>query len=224
MVSTVARIKKAGKKFEVIVSLEDALKFKKGEIPSVNIEGEMIFSDSKKGEKASSSDLKESFGTEDVSEVSQRIVKEGEILTTQEHRDAEQEKKLKQIIDFLVVNSINPQTENPHTPERIKSALEEAHINIKNIPIENQIKEIIEKISPVLPIKLKTKKVKIIIPAEYTGKAYGVINPYKEEENWKDNGSLEVIAEIPAGIIIDFYDKLNSITHGSVLTEEIKNE
>jgi ribosome maturation protein Sdo1 len=30
--------------------------------------------------------------------------------------------------------------------------------------------------------------------------------------------------KIPSGIIIDFYDKLNSITHGSALTEEIKED
>ncbi|RLG11750.1 ribosome assembly factor SBDS [Candidatus Pacearchaeota archaeon] len=224
MVSTLARIKKAGKRFEVIVNLEDALKFKKGEISSINIDGDMIFSDSKKGERASSSDLKEAFGTDNIDEIAQRIVKEGEVLTTQEHRNEEQEKKIKQIVEFLAVNSINPQTGNPNTPERIKNALEEAHINIKNVPVENQIKEILEKISPILPIKLKTKKIKITIPAEYTGKAYGVISAYKEEEDWKDNGSLEVIVEVPAGIVIDFYDKLNSVTHGSALTEEIKNE
>ena len=47
---------------------------------------------------------------------------------------------------------------------------------------------------------------------------------YKEEENWLDNGDLQVIASVPSGIIIDFYDKLNSVTHGAALTEEIKEE
>jgi len=224
MVNTTARIKKAGKRFEIIVDLDDALKLKKGEISSINVEGDTIFSDSKKGERASSSDLKEAFGTEDVSEIAIKIVKEGEVQTTQEHRDAEQEKKFKQIVDFLVTNAVDPQTGNPHTPERIKSALEQSHVNIKNVPVENQIKEIIEKISSILPIKLETKKVKINIPAMHTGKAYGIVNQYKESENWKDDGSLEVVVNVPSGIIIDFYDKLNSVTHGSALTEEISTE
>ena len=151
-----------------------------------------------------------------------KIIKDGEVQTNQEHRDAEQEKKVKQVVDFLATNAIDPQTKNPHTPERIKSALEQAHINVKNIPIENQIKEIIGAISKVIPIKLETKKVKITIPAIYTGKAYSVITQYKEEENWLDNGDLQVTAEVPSGIIMDFYDKLNSVTHGAALTEEIK--
>jgi len=222
--NTTARIKKAGKRFEIIVDLDDAIKLKKGEISSINIEGDRIFSDSKKGQRASPSDLKEAFGTEDINEIAKIIIKEGEVLTTQEYRSEEQEKKFKQIVDFLVSNSINPQTGNPHTPERIKSALEQAHVNIKNIPVENQINDIIESINKIIPIKIETKKVKITIPAIYTGKAYGIVNQYKEEEKWTDDGSLEVTVNIPSGTIIDFYEKLNSVTHGSALTEEIKSE
>lgn len=219
---TTARIKKAGKRFEIIVDLDDAIKLKKGEIASIDIQGDMIFSDSKKGQKASPSDLKEAFGTEDVNEISKIIIKDGEVLTTQGHRDEEQEKKFKQVVNFLVSNSTNPQTGNPHTPERIKSALEQAHVNIKNIPVENQINEIVELVSKIIPIKIETKKVKITIPAIHTGQAYGVVKQYKKEEKWKDDGSLEIVVNVPSGIIIDFYDKLNSITHGSALTEEMK--
>jgi ribosome maturation protein SDO1 len=224
MANTIARIKKAGKRFEIIVDLDDALKFKKGEIDSISVEGDVIFSDSAKGQRASGSDLKEAFGTEDVVEIASKIIKEGEVQTTQEHRDTEQEKKFKQVVDFLVQNASDPQTGNPHTPERIKSALEQAHVNVKNVPVDQQINEIIEQISRIIPIKLETKKVKIRIPAMHTGQAYGVINPYKESENWLDNGDLEVIVNVPAGMIMDFYDKLNSITHGSALTEEIRAE
>ncbi len=222
MTQTLARIKKAGKNFEIVVDLDDALKFKKGEISSIEAEGDKVFTDSKKGNVASNSDLNESFRTTSVQEIVETIVKDGEVQLTQEHRGAEQEQKFKQVVDFLATNAIDPQTKNPHTPERIKSALEQAHVNIKNTPIENQIKEIIGAISKVIPIKLETKKVKITIPAIHTGKAYSVITQYKEEENWLDNGDLQVIVEVPSGIIMDFYDKLNSVTHGAALTEEIK--
>ncbi len=222
MTQTLARIKKAGKNFEIIVDLDDALKFKKGEISSIEAEGDKVFTDSKKGQVPSSDDLSDAFGTTNVQEIVETIVKSGEIQLTQEHRGAEQEQKFKQVVDFLATNAIDPQTKNPHTPERIKNALEQAHVNVKNSPIETQIKEIIEAISKVIPIKLETKKVKITIPAIYTGKAYGVITQYKEEEKWLDNGDLQVVVAVPSGIIIDFYDKLNSVTHGAALTEEIK--
>ncbi len=222
MTNTTARIKKSGKNFEILVNLDDALKFKKGLISNIQAETDFVFKDMKKGERASESDLKEAFSTSDFNEIVEKIVKEGEILTTQEYRDAEQEKRFKQVVDFLSKNAYDPQTGHPHTAERIKNALEQANINIKNIPIENQINEILEKISIIIPIKIETKKVKIKIPAVYTGRAYGVISTYKSSENWMNDGSLEVVVEVPSGMIMDFYDKLNSITHGSVITQEIK--
>ena len=224
MTNTTARIKKSGKNFEVIVNLDQALRFKKEGTGNDFLETESIFTDSKKGFKASDKDLKEAFGTTDINAIAQKIVKEGEILLTQEHRDEEKDKKIKQIVDLLSKNTVDPQTRNPHTPERIKSALEQAHVHIKNTPIEDQMKEIAEKISEILPIKLETKKVKVTVPAIYTGAVYGIINPYKEKEKWMDNGDLEVIVAVPSAQLFSFYDKLNSLTHGSVITEEIKDE
>jgi len=224
MTQTIARIKQAGKHFEIMVNLDDALKFKGGEVTSIEAGGDKIFTDSKKGMIASTSDLNEAFGTTNISDVVEKIIKNGEILVSQEHRDEEKEKKFKQIVDFLTNNTLNPQTGNPHTSERIKNALEQAHINIKNLPVEDQIKDIVSEISKIIPIKIETKKIKITVPAVHTGKVYGVINQYKEQEKWLDDGSLEVIVNIPAGIIMNFYDKLNTLTHGSVLSEEIKEE
>ena len=223
MTQTTARIKKIGKHFEIMVDMEAALKFKKSGGVVDFLEIDTIYSDAKKGFEASSSDLKDAFKTEDVYEIASKIVKEGEILTTQEHRSAEQEARFKQAVDFLTKNTVDPKTGHPHTAERIKSALNESKVNIKNIAIENQIKEIIEVLSKILPIKLQIKRVKITVPAIHTGKAYGVISQYKEDEKWLDNGDLRVIVSVPAGLIMDFYDKLNSVTHGSALTEEIKD-
>ncbi len=221
MTNTTARIRKEGKDFEIIVDMDNALKFRKGE-NVMFLEMDTVFTDAKKGNVASQEDLMKAFKTTDINEIAAKIVKTGEVLVTQQHRDAEQEKKFKQIIDFIVTNSIDPKTGNPHTPDRIKSALEQSHVNIKNAPIENQIPEIMEKLSKIIPIRIETKKIKITIPAMHTGKAYGIVAQYKEEENWKDDGSLEVIVKIPAGMVMDFYDKLNGVTHGSALTEDIK--
>jgi len=224
MTQTIARIKQKGEHFEIIVDLDEALKFKKGEIDSIEAEADKIFTDSKKGQIASGSDLKDAFGTDDTNTIIEKIIKNGEVLVTQEHRDEEKEKKFKQVVNFLATNAIDPQTGNSITTERIKNALEQAHINIKNTPIESQIKDILFELSKIIPIKLETKKAKITIPAIHTGKAYGIINQYKEKEDWLDDGSLEVVVKVPAGIIMDFYDKLNGVTHGSALTEEIKEE
>jgi len=222
MTQTISRITKAGKHFEILVDLDKALDFKKTGGSADFLEIDKIFTNAKKGESASSSDLQEAFKTQEVMEIAQKIVKEGETLVTQEQRNAEQEQKFKQVVDFLSSNTINPQTGNPHTTERIKNALEQGNINIKNIPIENQIKEILDEVSKIIPIKIETKKIKIRVPAIHTGKVYGVISQYKESENWLDDGGLEIVVNIPSGIIMDIYDKLNAVTHGSAVVEEIK--
>ena len=224
MAQTTARIKKAGMKFEILVDLDDAMKVRKGDLKSIVPEGDRVFKDVKKGEVASPSDLEHAFNTQDVNEIAKIIVKNGEVQTTQEYRSAEQEAKYKQVVDFLVTNAIDPQTKNPISPERIKSALKDAHVNVKNTSIETQIPDIMSQLSKIIPIKLETKRVRVTIPAIHTGRAYGVIAQYKEREDWLNDGSLEVVVSVPSGMIMDFYDKLNSTTQGSALTEEIKEE
>ncbi len=225
MTDVIARIKIKGKNYETIVDIDKALRFKKegGNIEEV-LSVDRIFYDSKKGLHVSSGDLKEAFGTEDYKEAAEKIIKRGEIQIPQEHRDKERENKKRQIVDFLVKQSVDPRTNAPHTSETISSSLNEAGISIDNKSIEQQIPKIIEKIKEVLPIKIQNKKLKLKIPSEHTGRAYGIVNEYKESENWLGNGDLEVVVNIPIGLQEDFYDKLNSVTHGSVLSEEIKND
>jgi len=222
MTDTTARLKKAGMDFEILVDLDEALKFKKRLSDFLSIGGDRIFRDLKKGNVASKDDLEIAFKTTNVDEIGKIIIKQGEVLTDQEHRDEEKEKRVKQVVDFLSKNAIDAQTGNPLSPGKIKTALEQASILIKNAPIDSQIKEILEKLSLILPIKIETKKIRILVPAIQTGRVYGLLTQYKEKENWLNDGSLEVVVSIPAGITLEFYDKLNSMTHGSAITEEIK--
>jgi ribosome maturation protein SDO1 len=224
MSQTIAKIRKGSQHFEVLVDMDEALKFKKGESDYLSLEIDKVFVNSERGDLASVSELETHFGTSNPLEVGKQIVKQGEVLVDQGHRDEEKEKRIKQVVEFLVRNAVDPKTGSPHTIERIKNALEQSHVNIKNVPVENQISEIIEKISREIPIKLETKKVRIKIPAVQTGKVYGLISQYKEKEDWLNDGSLEVVVKVPAGLLMDFYDKLNSMTHGSAITEELKED
>lgn len=224
MVNVEARLKSKGKSFEILVDLEKAVAFKKSSIGDIEniLAIDIIFSDAKKGEKASSKDLIAVFGTDDVKEVAKRIIKEGEIQLTEEFRKKEREAKIKQIVDFISKNAIDPNTGLPHPAMRIERALEQAKINIKDIPIEQQIGEIVSALTKVLPIKISSKRISVIVPAQYTGKVMGLIQKYKEKEEWKDDGSYYCIVNIPSGIQNEFYSQLNRLTNGSVLTREEK--
>lgn len=224
MTQTTARIKRGGKHFEILVDLEEALKVR-NESPGANINSAVltndIFYNLKSGEHASTEDLQEFFETTDAIQVAEKIIKSGEVVRTSESIKDEQEKKYKQVVDFLSRNAVSP-SGIPYTPDRIMKSLSEAHVNIKNKSIESQISEIIDQLSKILPLKIEKKKFKITIPAAQTGKAYGTVKEFMIKENWLSNGNLEAQIEVPSGIMIDFFEKLNNQTHGAVMSEELK--
>jgi len=224
MAQTQARLTKKGKKYEILVDLEEALQVRngKGNISSA-ILTETVFHNLKSGEQASVNELEIDFGTSDFQEVALKIIKNGEIVLPAEYIKKMQEGKYKQVVDFLAKNAVSPQG-LPYTPDRIMGALKEANVNVKNEPIEKQITEIIQQLETILPIKIEIKKIKITLPAQFTGKAYGIVSEFKQEEEWLANGDLEIVVGVPAGLILDFYDKLNGITHGAALAEEIKKK
>ncbi|MBI2452608.1 ribosome assembly factor SBDS [Candidatus Pacearchaeota archaeon] len=219
-----ARLKVKGKHYEIIADLDEALKLKKGKgnIRSA-LQSPSIYHDVKKGDAAPQHELKDAFGTTDVFEIAKKIILSGEVQKTQEYRDEEKEKKIKQVVDMIVRNATD-QNGRPYTSERIKIALDEIHYNFDNRPIEKQMQEVFEKLKTIIPIKIETKKIEIIVPARYTGQVYGIIQEYKEGEEWLSNGDLKTVLNIPAGLIMNFYDKLNSITHGAVQSREVKGE
>jgi ribosome maturation protein SDO1 len=224
MTETPARFTKEGKHYEILVDLEEALKFKKdeGSISAAALT-DAVFHNLKSGEHASVEDLKSAFGTDDFETVAGKIIKNGEIVLPTDYVNKEHEQKYKQVVDFLTKNAVSPKG-TPYTPDRIMKALHEAHINVKNKPIDSQISEIIDQLRKILPLKVEMKKYKITVPALQTGKAYGVLNEYKDSEEWLSNGDLAIIIQIPAGLVMDFFDKLNNVTHGSALSEEIKEK
>ena len=189
---------------------------------SVAVLTEDVFHNLKSGEKASDTDLLKEFGTTEFMEVAEKIIKSGEVVKTTESIRAEHDQKYKQVVDFFARNAVSPEG-RPYTPDRIMRALGEAHVNVKNRPIEHQVNEIVEQLSKILPIKMEIKRIRLIVPAIHTGKAYGIIKEFMTKEEWKSNGDLEVVVAMPAGLVMDFYDKINSATQGSVLSEELKN-
>ncbi len=224
MAQIVARIRKGSNHYEILVDEAEALKVKKGDANAninVAVLTEAIFYNIKSGEQAADDDLEIQFGTSDVLQVAEAIIKHGELERTTESIRAEQDKKYKQVVDFLSKNAVSPEG-RPYTPDRIMKSLSEAHVNVKNKPIETQIDEIIDQLAKVLPIKIERKRVKLIVPAIHTGKAYGVLKEFMTSEDWLSNGDLEAVIEIPTAMLMDFYDRINSATHGSVLSEELK--
>jgi ribosome maturation protein SDO1 len=224
MTQTTARLSRQGKHFEILVDLEEALRVKK-DVGNVNaaVVTDKVFYNLKSGEVASSEDLMKNFGTTDFFAICEKIIKSGMMEMPEQFVRKEMEQKYKQVVDFLTKNAVSPEG-RPYTPERIQKALEEAHVNVKNKPVADQVQDIIEQLKIVLPLKIEMKRLRITIPAQYTGRGYGILHEYLEKEEWLSNGDLQATLKMPAALVFDFYDKLNGVTHGSAFSEEIKEK
>ncbi|HLC37458.1 MAG TPA: ribosome assembly factor SBDS, partial [Candidatus Nanoarchaeia archaeon] len=85
--AVIARLKTSGKKFEILVDCDKAIELKQGKNVNLNdvLATDAIFTDVKKGNKAPEKELEDSFGTSDALEISEEIIKKGEVQLTQDH-------------------------------------------------------------------------------------------------------------------------------------------
>ena len=222
-----AKYSKQGLNFEILVDCEKAIELKQGKDISLDevVVTFDIFKDVKKGEHVAESDLKKIFNTENKQEIVKKIIKEGVIQLTKEYRDKLREEKKLKIINLIHRNSINPSNNLPHPVTRIQAAMEEAKVRIDEFKnAEDQVKEIVDKIRHVLPIKFEVREIELIIPAKYAGKSYSTLKQFGTvlKDEWQNDGSLLAILEIPAGLQTELFDKLNSLTHGDVQSKIVK--
>jgi len=217
-----AKIKYHGENFEILVDPKKAQEFKGGDENDDFLAVNFIFKDANKGDKASPDSLKKAFGTDNVAEISKIIIKKGEIQLTTEQRRAMMENKRAQIVSYISRHTINPQTGHPHPPQRIETALEEARVSIDMYKrTEDQIKQILHSLAPILPIKLENRRIGVKVPAEYVSKTMGLVKTLGTitKEEWGRDGSWIFIIEIPTGLQDDLFSKLNGATKGNVETK-----
>lgn len=225
MANVEAKIKIGGQTYGILVDSDRAIAVKEGRavVSGDVLATNEVFSDIKKGMRAGANEIMNAFGTSDIFAIAQRIIKNGELQIPADYKNKQREDRVKQVIDFIIKNAVDPKTGRPHTSDRIKSAIEQLGINIDNKPVEEQIMPILDKLKTVIPIKIETKKIRVTIPAAHTGRAYTVVKDLKENEEWLNNGDLSCVINVPAGMQMEFYDKLNSATHGSAIAEEVKS-
>lgn len=217
---TVARLTKDNEHFEVLVKSQKALDYRNGKIAAITeaIATETIFSDANKGTRVAEEQLRKAFGTTDPLKIADIILKKGTLQLTTEQRRKMVEDKRKQIIDFISRQAVDPKTNLPHPPLRIENAMEQIHYPIDPYkPVEEQAKDIVKLLRPILPLKIEQISVGIHIPAEYSARAYGAIKTFGtiKREEWRSDGSWYGIMEMPAGSYASFLNKLGEATKGS---------
>jgi ribosome maturation protein SDO1 len=217
----IARIKKKGETFEILVDCDKALEYKTGLIDSLEdvLATPDIYKDVKQGEHASEQKIKEAFHLDDKKKVASIIIKEGEIQLTTEHKGNLRKEKRKQIVYAIHREAIDPKTGHPHPIETINMVMDEAKVKVDEFQtVEKQVKEIIPKLRPFIALKIETRELEIIIPAQYTGNAFNVLKKIGSllKDEWQNDGSLKVVLEIPAGMQEELEKELNKLTKGDV--------
>ena len=217
---------KAGQKFEILVDPVLALEVRQGkEVPIDNLLAvPEVFEDVKKGTRPIGTIVNKVFGTNDISVVAKRIIKEGEVQLTTEQRHKMMEDKTKAIASIIARNGVNPQTGVPHPQDRILRSMEEAKVRIDmDKRADEQVDAVLEAIRAIIPIKFEKIRIAIKVPPQYAGRAVGMIRNFgtPSKEEYGADGSYLCVIEVAAGIQAEIYDKFNSLTHGEVQVKKM---
>jgi ribosome maturation protein SDO1 len=225
--AVIAKLMRAGQKFEILVDPVLALEVMQGkEVPADSLLAvPEVFEDVKKGSRPAGTVVNKAFGTNDIYVVAKKIIRDGEVQLTTDQRHKMMEEKTKAIAAIISRNGINPQTGVPHPQDRILRTMEEAKVRIDiNKRAEEQVDAVMEAIRVIIPIRFETVKVAIKVPPQYAGRAVGIIRNFgtPSREEYGADGSYLCVLEVAAGIQADIYDKLNSLTHGEVQVKKVE--
>lgn len=224
---TTARLTIAGEHFEILVNPQVALDYKLGKPVGISqiLFIDTIFTDASKGMKPSDEKLLAAFKTTDPLQIAETIMRRGALQLTTEQRRQLVEDKRKQIVAFICRHCLDPRTGLPHPPLRVEQAISQIRIAIDPFKdAEEQAREIIQALRPVLPLKIEQIRIAVKIPPEFASRAYGSIKGFGtiKQEEWQANGSWVAIVEMPAGLHGDFLEKLGKITQGTTQTKILK--
>ncbi len=216
--AVIARFEKAGEKFELLVDPDLAMDLKNGKNVNFNdlLAIDRVFKDANKGEEKPEDRVMEIFGSTDINVVAKKMILDGEVQLTTVQRKALTEKRKKELIQYIAVNALNPQTNAPHPVQRIEIALNEAKFHVDlNKSLKEQIPEAVKELKKLLPISFEKLRVAIKFPAVHAGRAQGVVRKFNlVKEEWEKNGSYVALVEIPAGLKNDLFNEVNHLTKG----------
>ena len=224
---TIARITHDGDHFEILTKPQRALSYRLGKTSSVSevLVSDTIFTDAGKGLRASEEKLQEVFGTTDSLKIAGVILKKGTLQLTTEQRKQLVEEKRRQIVSFISRECIDPKTNLPHPPLRIEQAMKQIRLSIDpSKGVEEQAKEIIKLLRPILPLKMEKISVAVHIPPEHASKVYGTVKGFGtiKRDQWQADGSWSAIVEMSAGLYGPFLDKLGKMTRGNLEAKMVK--
>ncbi len=217
---TTVRLTVGGDKFEILVKADAALNFKQGKKLEMSqvLAADEIYTDSSKGDRASSEKLKKAFHTDNLAQVAEMILRRGELQLTTEQRHRMVEDKKKQIVTLIAKNYVDPKTNLPHPPLRIEQAMLQIRLAIDPFkPAEEQAKKVIDELRVILPLKTGNVKLAVRADASFAPQVLGILKQFGNvsKEEWREDGGLNAVIELPIAMQRTLLDRLGSATKGN---------
>jgi ribosome maturation protein SDO1 len=221
--AVLARMEKGGKRYELLVdpNLVDVFK---SEPTSVDLNAflamDEVFHDIRGGERPTEDAIENTFGTQDIFEITKTVLAKGSIQLTTAQRKARVEQMRQQIVHEIHTQAVDPKTKSPHPKTRIELALSESRYSVDPFKrLDDQVKDAIELLKPMIPLSFESVRLAVRVPGSAYGGSSRILRPYLEKEQWLENGSWAGIIKIPAGMKDTIYGKLMSQSSDTEMKE-----
>lgn len=217
------RYKKDGNNFEVLIDFDklNEFKLKSNEISVYDVLADSkIFKDQKKGDLASPVILKDVFKTDNEEIILKEILLKGEPQIPTAYLNKLRAEKKIQVVNYIVENSVNPQTKSKFTFGLIESEVSKIKFNFEPFRDFNaQAEDVLKLLKKKMPISMEKIILVIEIPGVSCGNFYGPFRKYGKilRENYNDVGNLVMDMEMMESRLDDVanFIKLNSNAEGS---------
>lgn len=161
------RIHKGGKRFEIACYRNKVLSWRQGVEKDIDevLQTHAIFLNVSKGVLASSKDLMDCFGQEDVEALLRLILEKGEYHPSDKEREAMHESLYRDIATIVALKSVNPTSNRPYTVNMILSGMKDIHFAVNPTRgAKQQALEVIRRLQDVMPLERAKMRLKVVCP------------------------------------------------------------
>lgn len=206
--------------FEILCHAGTVEKFRDNKLGLDNVlVTDDIYKNLQKGEKAKSSELMAVFGTSNMRECLETMIRSGEYQISVAERREKVEQKRNEIIHYIHNNHIDPKTNRPHPLTRIQNAMDQIKPIIDpSKSAEFQSKEILKKMVGHLALKKSVMVATFLVPVEMTNKSMTILQKWGTTTNQQNvtdsngNQKSSIVVEFIPGNYESILDDINKVT------------
>lgn len=184
MPNMLVRLKRGKTTFEVLTNDGSVTKFREKELKNLQdvlVSGDDVFTDLKKGSKASKEQLVAAFETDNVKKVLEQIVLKGDVQVSAGERKDRLDAKRQEIVAHIHKNYVDPARGTQVPMTRVDLALQKLKPRIDaDQPADRQVAAMMAKLTVILPLRKGNASISgvVTVPSRHIGAAGGVVRKH----------------------------------------------